>query len=143
MSAIQVDPHSREYLHQLLQAEAALAEARGHYKVRLPGIESMTRLTPLYPTRRDATGAFSSQALPRWRREWHDGGKLIGECGLSLAYGDFGMTAFTTDRKHSGIAKWSDHPHKDAAILAAIVEAATSYFTAERAARQDNNRSIA
>jgi hypothetical protein len=142
MSAERIDPNSREYLQQLLKAEAELAEAKGYYKVRLPGIESMTRLTPLYPTRRDATGGFSPHSLPRWRREWHDGGKLIGECRLSLAYGETAITAFTATGRHCGIAKWAEHPTKDNAILSAIVEAATSYFKALREA-ENNERSKA
>jgi hypothetical protein len=137
MSTDRIDPHSREYLQQLLAAEAELGELLGYGKARLPGIESMTRHTLLYPVRRDGTGALESQSLPRWRRDWCAAGKLISRCDLSLSmtYSHF-VRAKTACGRHSAVARYTDHPDKDAAILAVIISAATLLLRAQREARQ-------
>lgn len=118
------------YLVDALADEAALAEALGYYKVKVP--PAPNRLTLLYPTLRDTSGARSPHSLPPWRRNWEAGGRLIARFGLSLQMDENSVTAHTADRAHGGRAELAEHPDKDLAILAAIVGAARSCAQAKR-----------
>lgn len=130
-----------DYLRAAIKDEIELAKAKMRRRVSMPSL--ITMMTDLYPDPPRGGGLVSAGAarhtlgatpLPRWRRTWAAAGPLIGELGLEIRHDtDEGAVSVGVAGERRGITEaYRDHPSVDAAVMAALVRAATKAFTEAR-----------
>jgi len=134
-------PWTDAYLRAAIKDEIELAKAKMRRRVSMPSL--ITMMTDLYPDPPRGQGLVSAGAarhtlgatpLPRWRRSWAAAGPLIGELGLEIRHDtDEGSVSVAVAGERRGVAEaYQDHPSVDAAVMAALVRAATKAFTEAR-----------
>jgi hypothetical protein len=132
-------PWDEQYLKEAITDEIALAYAKLRYRVTMPREVSMetllTRDAPKYGSMNARHARTTpSYPLPRWRRSWLAAGPLIAELGLRPRPDDEEGTVsvgFGAGRRNVTEA-YTDHPSKDAAVMAALVRAAIQAATEAR-----------
>lgn len=134
-------PWTDDYLRQAIKDEIELAKAKMRRRVSMPSL--ITMMTDLYPDPPRGSGLVSAGAarhtlgaspLPRWRRSWSAAGPLIGELGLEIRHDtDEGLVSVSVAGERRGITEeYREHPSVDAAVMAALVRAATKAFNEAR-----------
>jgi hypothetical protein len=135
-----------QYLRECVDDEIALAAVHPKHRRRVSMPSLITLDTELFPDPPRGnflmSGGASRQTLstplPRWRRDWNAAGPLIGELGLEIRHDpDEGTVSVNVvgGGRRGTTEEYRDHPSRDAAVMAALVRAATKAFIEAR----DNN----
>lgn len=112
-------------------------EVRLGHLLRWTNIDVPPKLVPnlwLWGSRGETglAARIAHTVLPRWRRDWAGAGELMARCDLGILQGP-DTVAVSARSGAPAVVRFADHPTRDAAIRAAMCQAAIACLSLERA----------